>query len=283
MNNNFDIIKFIDGDFILDVNVSINDDTVWLTAEQIAVLFGRDRSVISRHINKLYKDGEIDKSTSVHFLQISHNLINPENRPPKYYNLDVILAVGYKVNSRRGILFRKWATKVLKEYLIDGYSINEKRCLQFSENLISLSNRVSILEKHDSENRDIIFGTNYELIEKGDYPNGIKKVFGVINLAKNNVRIVDKYIDENFIKLLEGNDNNINYIVITSNSKLKDIQINENIKIIHRNDIHSRYIFVDDKYTYIPTDSFNAIGKKNYDIVFLDDIDPIYILKKYSL
>ena len=80
MNDNFDIIKFIDGDFVLDVNVSINDDTVWLTAEQMAVLFGRDRSVISRHINKLYKDGETDKSTSVHFLQISHNLINLENR-----------------------------------------------------------------------------------------------------------------------------------------------------------------------------------------------------------
>ena len=123
--NNYEVIEFKNGNIELSVNVSPNEDTVWLTKEQMAVLFDRDRSVISRHINNIYNEGELDKSTSVHFFHISNN--NPKNRPSELYNLDVIISVGYRVKSKNGVLFRKWANNILKEYLLKGYVINENR------------------------------------------------------------------------------------------------------------------------------------------------------------
>ena len=137
---NYEIVKFKDDELELDVNVSANEETVWLTKEQMSILFDRDRSVISRHINNIYKEGELDKRTSVHFLHITN--LNPKNRPPELYNLDVIISVGYRVKSKRGVLFRKWATNVLKEYLLKGYAINENRVIVSNENYIELRNEV---------------------------------------------------------------------------------------------------------------------------------------------
>ena len=122
-----DLIQFIDGDLRLDVTVTPNEETVWLTQDQMALLFNVDRSGIARHINNILKSGELEETTSV---QILHESKNPKNRPPKYYNLDMIISVGYKVNSKRGVLFRKWATNILKKYMIEGYAINEKRLAQ---------------------------------------------------------------------------------------------------------------------------------------------------------
>ena len=138
--NNYEIVKFKNDGLELDVNVSAKDDTVWLTIEQIAQLFERDRSVISRHINNIYTEGELDKKTSVHFLHITN--LNPKNGPPELYNLDVIISVGYRVKSKQGIVFRKWATNVLKEYLLKGYVINENRVIVSNENYIQLRNEV---------------------------------------------------------------------------------------------------------------------------------------------
>ena len=121
----YEVIKFKDNEFEMDVKVSPNEETVWLTKEQIGILYGRDRSVISRHINNIYLEEELDRNTSVHFLHISENHSNPQNRPPEYYNLDVVISVGYRVKSKRGVLFRKWANQVLKQYLLNGYVINE--------------------------------------------------------------------------------------------------------------------------------------------------------------
>ena len=118
--NYYRLIKFKDNEFELDVNVSPEEDTVWLTKDEIALLFERDRTVISKHINNIYKEGELDeKSTrakNAHVPQ-SRNRLYESN----YYNLDVIISVGYRVKSKRGIIFRKWANNVLKQYLLKGY------------------------------------------------------------------------------------------------------------------------------------------------------------------
>ena len=113
MEKKYDVVKFVDDEFELEVRTDKENETVWLTKEQISALFGRDRTVISRHISNIYNEGELDKKTSVHFLHISDN--NPKNRPPELYNLDVIISVGYRVKSKRGIIFRKWANNVLKD------------------------------------------------------------------------------------------------------------------------------------------------------------------------
>lgn len=168
---NLELIKFENGDIELEVNVSPEEETVWLTKEQIAILFGRDKSVISRHINNIYADGELDKSTSVHFLHITKHESNPSHRPPVFYNLDVILSVGYRVKSKNGILFRKWASDILKDYMLKGYAANERK-------LEALNKTIELQSK--------IIATAYEIDS-----NDVKKV-------------VDSYIDA--LTLLDNYD-----------------------------------------------------------------------------
>jgi prophage maintenance system killer protein len=120
-----EIVQFKDGDFVLDVNVSPNYETVWLNQKQIADLFGIDRTVVGRHIRNIFKTGELDeKSMCANFAHMGK--LNVQEYNVKYYNLDVILAVGYRTNSTKGILFRKWANNILKEYLLKGYVVNDK-------------------------------------------------------------------------------------------------------------------------------------------------------------
>jgi hypothetical protein len=118
----FDVLIFKDNDVEIEVNVSPHEETVWLSQKQIAELFNKERSVISRHIHNVFREGELDESTSV---QKMHR--TDAYRPEKQYNLDVVISVGYRVHSQKGVAFRKWANKILKDYLIKGYAINEKR------------------------------------------------------------------------------------------------------------------------------------------------------------
>lgn len=125
-----EIVLFIDGDVRLEVPVTPDQDTVWLTLEQMSLLFGKDRSVISRHVNNIFQEGELERETSVQKMHGS-NLDN--HRPPKYYNLDVVISVGYRVKSKRGIAFRKWANSVLRQYIMQGYAANEQRMRQLGQ------------------------------------------------------------------------------------------------------------------------------------------------------
>ena len=135
----YEIVKFVDNGFELEVNVSPSEETVWLTQEQIGILFETARSSISYHINNIFKNGELEEGTSVEFFDRSQT-----HRPSKYYNLDVILSVGYKVNSKRGQLFRKWATNVLKQYMLRGYAIDSSRVLVTQEAGRSLPSVISM-------------------------------------------------------------------------------------------------------------------------------------------
>ena len=110
-----EIVFFTDGDISLEVPITPEQETVWLTQEQMSELFDTARSSIAYHIGNIFKEGELDKDTSV---EIFDRSTSKAFRPPKYYNLDVIISVGYRVKSRRGIQFRKWAASVLKQYII---------------------------------------------------------------------------------------------------------------------------------------------------------------------
>ena len=124
IDRKYELIKFEDGDFSLDVNVSPKEDTVWLTQKQMADLYDVDRTRITRHINNILEDKELDIESNVrktHFPN-SDKLVH-------IYNLDMVLAVGYRVNSKRGIMFRRWANSILKQYLMKGYVINENNCI----------------------------------------------------------------------------------------------------------------------------------------------------------
>lgn len=126
MNQNLkrNLIFFNDDELSLEVNVTPESDTVWLTQQQISVLFDTARSSIAYHISNIFKEEELNRDTSV--VIFDRSKMNA-SRPPMYYNLDVIISIGYHVKSKKGIYFRKWATSVLKDYAIKGYAINQNK------------------------------------------------------------------------------------------------------------------------------------------------------------
>ena len=134
--DNFKIVRFTDNGFELDVRADSENETIWLTQEEIALLFNSSRSTITYHINNIFTSEELDKNTSVEKIDGRVNF-----RPAKLYNLDVILSVGYRVKSQRGILFRRWANQVLKQYLIEGYAVNQKR-IETLGKVVDIQNRM---------------------------------------------------------------------------------------------------------------------------------------------
>ena len=134
--NNYQMVKFTDKDFELDVRTDSEHETVWLSIDEMSTLFQRERTVISRHIKNVFLDKEASQKSNVHFLHIPNS-----DKPVAFYSLDVIISVGYRVKSQRGVLFRKWASKVLKEYLIQGYAVNQKR-LEALNKTIDIQNKM---------------------------------------------------------------------------------------------------------------------------------------------
>ena len=141
-NNKYEIVKFIDDKIELDVSIDPYSETIWLTQSQMAILFGVDISRISRHIKNALSEEEINSQRNLRKTQITNS-----DKLVYLYDLDVIICVGYRVKSKRGIMFRKWATKVLRDYLIKGYVINEERTLVTNENYVRLINKVESLDK----------------------------------------------------------------------------------------------------------------------------------------
>ena len=132
----FDLVRFTDNDFELDVRADSKNETVWLTQDEMAMLFDVDRTRITRHINNIIEDGELNRKSNVRKTHFANS-----DRPVNLYSLDMIISVGYRVNSKRGILFRKWANRVLKDYLIQGYALNQKR-LENLNKTIDIQNRM---------------------------------------------------------------------------------------------------------------------------------------------
>lgn len=154
-----EIILFENQKVKLEVNM--RDDTVWLNTEQMATLFGRDRTVITRHINNIFKSQELSKkevcAKFAHTTEHGALKDRTQTRELDFYNLDMIISVGYRVNSKQGIIFRKWATKVLKDYMIKGYAVNQKRLeyLEKTIRLIDIANRIDD-ELENDQAREIL-------------------------------------------------------------------------------------------------------------------------------
>ena len=137
---NYEIVKYYDGNFSLDVSVSPMEDTIWLTQEQIASLFEKSISTINEHINNILIE-ELDEFEVCRKFGKTE-LSSIKTKPMLYYNLDMIISIGYRVNSKRGIAFRKWATNILKNYLLKGYEINGKRYLECNSSIIALEKKL---------------------------------------------------------------------------------------------------------------------------------------------
>ena len=140
-NSGIEIFKTEDGK--TQVQVVLENETVWLNLNQMAELFQRDKSLISRHLSNVFKEEELAKNSVV--ANFATTAKDGKSHQVEYFNLDVIISVGYRVKSKRGTQFRIWANKVLKDYLVKGYSINEKKLLQQNEILSELLESVKIL------------------------------------------------------------------------------------------------------------------------------------------
>ena len=175
-----EIILFENQGVRLEVN--LKDETVWLTQKQMAELFGKDRRTITRHIQNIYKDEELSENSVCSFFE--HTAEDGKKYNVQYYNLDMIISVGYRVNSKQGIKFRQWVTKILKDYMLKGYAINQRRLdyLEKTVKLIDIANRMD------------------ERLEAGDAKE-ILKVIGDYSKALN---LLDDY-DHRTLKKIDGN------------------------------------------------------------------------------
>ena len=219
-----EIVLFKNQNVKLEVNMK--DETVWLSLDQMAKLFGRDRTVITRHINNIFNDKELEKkevcAKFAHTTQHGALTNKFQTRKLEYYNLDMIISVGYRVKSQNGIIFRKWATKILKEYMIKGYSVNQKR-LEYLEKTVKL---IDIAGRIDTE-------------LKG---NEAQEIIKVINNYSNALDLLDDYDHKKITKPNGTKDNKqINYedclniiakLKFSNNSKLFALERNQGLKEI---------------------------------------------------
>ena len=161
-----EIVLFCDGNINLEVPISPEEDTIWLSQAQMVELYGRDVSVISRHINNVFREGEVEKESNLQFLQIANS-----DRPVAFYSLDVIISVGYRVKSKRGIAFCKWANSVLKNYILQGYAVNETRLKQLGD-VVRLMRRT----QDSLDSRQVLsvvesYSTALDLLDAYDHQN----------------------------------------------------------------------------------------------------------------
>ena len=154
MTNEKEIVLFETEDKKISLSVPVEEETVWLTQLQMTELFQRDVSVISRHIKNIFKEEELEEKSNLHFLQIANS-----DKPVAFYSLDVIISVGYRVKSQRGVEFRRWANSVLKQYILQGYAVNQKRIQQLgevirimkrTENELDSQQILSVIERYNS-------------------------------------------------------------------------------------------------------------------------------------
>ena len=241
-----EIIIFDNQNIKLEVNMK--DETVWLSVSQMVELFERDQSVISRHIRNIFNEGELEKESNMQKMHITNS-----DKPVIFYNLDVIISVGYRVKSKNGIIFRKWANNVLKDYLIKGYALNNKR-LEYLEKTVKLIDIASRIDNNDA--KDIIkvinrYSNALGLLDDYDHKT-VNKPKGTIN----NNRI--KYTE--CIKLVNDLKNEFN-------SKLFGMERDKGLDSIIKNIYQS----------YNNMDLYNSIEEKAANFLYLIVKDHTFI------
>lgn len=194
MNTN-EIIKYVDGELKLDVAFDMEKDTVWLSSNQMAILFERDEKTIRKHVNNVFKDEEVALINNTQKMRV-----DGIKQSIQFYSLDVIISVGYRVKSKRGIAFRRWATGILKNYMIQGYAVNEKR-LEVLNRTLELQNRIisDVAYMAGIEGKDILNIVNsyteaLNLLDEYDHQS----------LSKPKGRKTIKYLtEENCVELIK--------------------------------------------------------------------------------
>ena len=277
MNNQekkYELIKFEDEDFSLDVNVSPDEETVWINVHDLAKLFERDEKTIRKHINNILNE-ECNNSAVAFFATTA---LDGKTYNVAYYNLDVIISLGYRVKSKRGIIFRQWANKILKQYLLNGYAINTERIMAYQSNILQLEANVINIENRLKNIEMTIYSDNTQIIFEGEILEPYTFLRKLFFLARNEITIIDQYADKFLLTMLS--DLKVKITIITSSSSYLNKEIiPNNITIIHNDIIHDRFIIIDNL-VYAIGSSFNDIGKKRFFMMKLENITKEMILQE---
>jgi len=263
MNN--EIILYQSNELSSHIEVRLADDTVWLNQAQMATLFNQTKQNISLHINNCFKEGELDKSSTVKdSLTVQKEGSRSVQRKIEFYNLDVIISVGYRVKSKQGTLFRIWATNVLRDYLLKGYVLNQ-RMDRIENNYQNLSKEVSKisfqLKTKELPNQGIFFD--------GQTFDAYVFVAELIKKAKNDIILIDNYVDETVLILLAKRNKNVSATIYTKKIS-KQLQLDLNrynsqypaIQVVEFTDAHDRFLILDKIELYHLGASLKDLGKK---------------------
>ena len=255
-------------DEAVKLEVRLEDETVWLTQEQIADLFGTKRPAITKHLNNIYKSGELDVDSTCSILERMGN-DGKQRYTTKYYNLDAILSIGYRVNSKNATLFRKWVNSVLKDYLLKGYSINKR-----------LSELERTVAQH-TEKIDFFVRTALPPVE-GIFYNGqifdaYKFATDLVKSARRSIVLIDNYVDETVLLMLSKHSVGVSATIytqrITQQLQLDLDRHNSQyppIDIRTYRDSHDRFLIVDETDVYHIGASLKDLGKKMFAFSKLD-------------
>ena len=271
INNKSEIMTFIDNGFALDVNVSPLEETVWLTKEQIALLFERELSVITKHINNIYKENELERDGTC--AKFAHMVMYGRTYYIEMFNLDIILSVGYRVNSKRGIAFRKWASSVLKDYLLRGYCTNDKRLSIIEQNYCSIRNEIGEIKEELADiKRKIEYTMPLELaFSDGEVFDAFDFFCNMTKKARESIVYIDPFADGSIFHVLKNKHPNVRVKIIKSSftslgKKGLDLfkrQYGE-IDVVVDNTIHDRFMIIDNNVIYHIGTSINGAGNKTF-------------------
>lgn len=261
------------------IEVRIDENTVWLSQEQIVHLFNRDQSVISRHIRNIYKEGELEEKSTMQKMHSANS-----DKPVAFYNLDVIISVGYRVKSKQGTQFRIWATTVLRDYLLKGYALNQRmnRIENNMEHLVKKVDAISLqIQSAEIPNQGVFFDGQvfdaYELASK------------IIRSAKKTIVLIDNYIDENTLTHLAKKKQGVIVLILSKNvsktvaldvKKANDQYGNFEIKTFDKS--HDRFLIIDASEVYHIGASLKDLGKKWFAFTKLNKESVESILKSIT-
>ena len=275
---NEDQLTYTDGE--IELEISVNSETVWLMQKQIVQLFDKNQSVISRHINNILNDGEVDKKSNMQKMHIANS-----DKPVNFYSLDIVLSVGYRTNSAKAIRFRQWATKILKQYIINGYAINSEKITH--QRFIELENDVTNLKSKithiTSKIEDKCIDAKQGIFYDGEIFDAYIFINNLLKNAKREIVLIDSYIDESTLIFFSKYDK-ISFTVVTkSTSKQLKLDIKNyntqynNLTIKTSNKFHDRFLIIDAKKAYHIGASLKDLGKKVFafsqiDISLIDNV-----------
>lgn len=257
-------------DETIRLEVRMEDKTVWLNRQQIALLFDRDVKTIGKHINNAIREELKDLSTVAIFAIVQNEGGRLVNRTMEFYNLDMVLSVGYRVKSDRGIKFRQWANKVLKDYLLKGYSVNNR--------IEKLEQRVAKTE----EKIDFFVHSSLPPVEGIFYDGQIFDAYhfvsNLIRKANKSITLIDNYVDDSVLTLLDKRQTGVSATIFTQKiDQQLQLDINKHnaqyppIKVELFNKAHDRFLLIDNEVYHIGA-SLKDLGKKWFAFTLLKDI-----------